>query len=574
MKDKLLIDAIAYALSREVVPSTDYYDKMQGVQRRQAVSIAGMAQTEQIRFVMAQVNSALASGQTFEQFQKSVNLVDIDLPRYRLYTIYHTNIQTAYSHGRWHAQQRDKSNKPYLMYDAMNDSITRPAHAALDNTIRHIDDPWWRGHTPPLGYNCFLPNTTISANIVGAMVRSYEGVITELTTQSGHTFAATSNHPILIDGGWVSMDSVNVGDNILRYSRPVNGIDINMASAEIDNKQTVATAEDIFKSFLSNAFAFGGAATLQFNSDVANGKIDIDVTDSCLTFGVDSNVFKGVKEVDFTRSFDRGIFILTPSNGSTSGWSEAVNAMLNQDSTDISLTATELFCHSIMSEFGCSVDFNNFSFEFVISSVSSSPSSSTLPLSATINLFDGLPLERFRLGLGAESDAMVGEVFRNGRATDSGLFGYLIDTHSSMVFSDPVVNIRNFDFRGHVYDFQSSESLLASDDIITHNCRCKTKALTEEEAKARGITTDKDLPTTGADSSGFGHTPDQYNERFTTLVNDKVSELMLTYFKQSSTIAKIGGRITDAIDKFLNKTTTKLSVLIAAAKKLLEDEDE
>lgn len=258
MKDKLLIDAIAYALSREVVPSTDYYDKMQGIQRRQAVSIAGMAQTEQIKFVMAQVNSALASGQTFEQFQKSVNLVDIDLPRHRLYTIYHTNIYTAYSHGRWHEQQRNKSNKPYLMYDAMNDSITRPAHAALDNTIRHIDDPWWRGRTAPLGYNC----------------------------------------------------------------------------------------------------------------------------------------------------------------------------------------------------------------------------------------------------------------------------------------------------------------------------RCKTKALTKEEAEARGITTDKDLPTTGADSSGFGHTPDQYNERFTTLVNDRVSELMLTYFKQSSTVAKIGGRITGAIDKFLNKTTTSLASLIKAAKKLLKDKDD
>lgn len=574
MKDKLLIDAIAYALSREVVPSTDYYDKMQGIQRRQAVSIAGMAQTEQIKFVMAQVNSALASGQTFEQFQKSVNLVDIDLPRHRLYTIYHTNIYTAYSHGRWHEQQRNKSNKPYLMYDAMNDSITRPAHAALDNTIRHIDDPWWRGRTAPLGYNCFLPNTTISANIVGAMVRSYEGEVTELTTQSGHTFAATSNHPILVDGRWVRMDGVNVGDNILRYSRPVDSSDVNMTSAKIDDKQAVATAENLFQSFLFNAFASGGVATLQFNSDVANGKIDIDIADSCLTFGVDSDVLKGVKKIDFTRGFDGGVLVITPSDSPTSRWSKAVNAMLKQDSTDVSLATTEFFCHSIMSEFGCSVDFNNFSFEFVISSVSSSPSSSTLPLSATIDLFDDLPLDRFRLGLGSHGDTIVNEVASDGRSSDTGLFGYLVDTHSSMVFSDPVVNVRQFNFRGHVYDFQSSESLLASDDIITHNCRCKTKALTKEEAEARGITTDKDLPTTGADSSGFGHTPDQYNERFTTLVNDRVSELMLTYFKQSSTVAKIGGRITGAIDKFLNKTTTKLSVLIAAAKKLLKDKDD
>lgn len=259
MADKLLIDAIAYALSRDVVPSDDYYNRMSGIQRRQAVSIAGLSEVEHVRYVMAQVNSALASGQTFEQFQKSVNLVDIDLPRSRLYTIYHTNIYTAYSHGRWHSQQRDKANKPYLMYDAMNDSITRPVHRGFDNTIRHIDDPWWRGHTPALGYNC----------------------------------------------------------------------------------------------------------------------------------------------------------------------------------------------------------------------------------------------------------------------------------------------------------------------------RCKTRALTKEEAEARGITTDADLPTSGADSSGFGHTPDQYTERFTQLINDRISQTMLENVKQSSTIAKIGGKITSAIGNFLKKPTTKLAALIAAAKKLLEgDSDE
>ena len=257
MKDKLLIDAIAYALSREVVPSTDYYDKMQGIQRRQAVSIAGMAQTEQIKFVMAQVNSALASGQTFEQFQKSVNLVDIDLPRHRLRTIYQTNIQQAYAHGRWTEQQRNKVDKPYLIYLSKNDSKVRPSHQLLHRTIRPIDDAFWTHSTPPLSFNC----------------------------------------------------------------------------------------------------------------------------------------------------------------------------------------------------------------------------------------------------------------------------------------------------------------------------RCVSRAITKEEAEQRGITTDNDLPASQSEQ-GFGDTPAQYNERFTNLVNDKVSELMLTYFKQSTTVAKIGGRITGAIDKFLNKTTTKLAVLIAAAKKLIEDDEE
>lgn len=256
MKDKLLIDAIAYALSREVVPSDDYYDKMQGIQRRQAVSIAGLAQAEQVKYVMAQVNSALINGQTFDEFKKNVNLVDIDLPRHRLRTIYQTNIQQAYAHGRWTEQQRNKGDKPYLVRDEINDSRTRPAHVLLDGMTRPIDDPIWQYYYAPDAYNC----------------------------------------------------------------------------------------------------------------------------------------------------------------------------------------------------------------------------------------------------------------------------------------------------------------------------RGRMRGLTTAEAEARGLTVDNDLPNP-ADSSGWG-TPAQYNERFTSLINDKVSELMLTYFKQSSTIAKIGGRITGAIDKFLNKTTTQLAVLVAAAKKLIEDDDE
>lgn len=162
MADKLLIDAIAYALSREVVPSDAYYNKMQGIQRRQAVSIAGMAEIEQVRYVMAQVDSALINGQTFEEFQKTVNLVDIDLPEHRLSTIYRTNIQTANAHGRWQQQQADKKDKPYLIYDAVNDSHTRPAHAALNGTIRPIDDIFWDSYTPPIDYNCRCGTRSIS----------------------------------------------------------------------------------------------------------------------------------------------------------------------------------------------------------------------------------------------------------------------------------------------------------------------------------------------------------------------------------------------------------------------------
>lgn len=156
MFDVKFIQALAYALSREVVLPDDYYNQMTPIQRQQSVSIAGLAQLEHVKSVINQVNQAIANGSTFADFQKAVKNgeIDISLPRHRLDNIFRTNIQAAYNRGRWYQQQQTKSIRPYLLYDAVNDNRTRPAHKALDGIIRHIDDAFWDSHTPPLGYRC------------------------------------------------------------------------------------------------------------------------------------------------------------------------------------------------------------------------------------------------------------------------------------------------------------------------------------------------------------------------------------------------------------------------------------
>lgn len=568
MADKILIDAIAYALSREVVPSDEYYNRMSGIQRRQAVSIAGLGEIEQIKYVLDQVNKSLAEGKDFDEFKRSVKLKDIELPEYRLKTIYQTNVQQAYSHGRWLEQQRNKQDKPYLRYVAVNDSRTRPAHRALHGTVRHIDDPFWQTHTPPLAFNCFLPGTKVSGDITAAMLKSYKGVAVELTTKSGKTLSVTGNHPILTSRGWVRADNVTVGDSVLGDRQPVNGIDVNTVPGQVNNQETIPTVENLFNTFFTNAFAFGGTATLKFDSDITNGKIDINILDNGLAISLDSNLIKGVKEICFVNRLNRGALILTASDCASCSVLSVINAILSENTTDIAFTNIKALCKSILAKFGCSVELNNFRFEFVISSIGGSPSSGALPLNASRGLFDGLPLKRFSLGLSSESDALVSKVAINGRTTDAGLFGYLVNTHSREVFVDPVLDVRNFDFSGHVYDFQSENSLLSSGDIITHNCRCKVIAMTEEEAKEYGITSDDDLPDVKV-ADGFGHTPEQYNTKMTQLVSDRVAETMIEHYKQATTIGKIRNKVTSAIGQFLKKPITKLAALIVSAKKLL-----
>lgn len=573
--DVKFIEAIAYALNRNVVLPDEYYDRMTPIQRQQAVSIAGLGQTEQIKHVMGLVNDQLDSGGTFADFQNAVKKgdIDINLPRHRLDNIFRTNIQGAYGRGRWYQQQQNKDERPYLMRDGINDIRQRPAHKVLDGVVRHIDDPFWQKHYAPDGYRCFLPYTAISGDIQGAIMRSYKGVAVELTTHSGQTFSATASHPVLTERGWVRLDSVNIGDNILRYSRPIDGSNIDGLLGQVNDDHTVTTAKNLFESFFREAFTSGGAASLKFDSDVTNGKIDIDISDSGLLLNISTNIFEGVKQVGFTKGD-----MLTQSSDGFSGcashfWSAISNTVFPQDTTDVAFVAIETICESLLADVGCSVELDNFSFEFVINSISRSPSSTELAFNTTSRLFDGLPLDRFRLGSSPESDALTDEVAIDAWSADAGLFGYLIDAHSIKVFSDPVVKVREFDFRGHVYDFQSSESLISSDNIITHNCRCIMRSLTESQAQAKGITDDGDLPNVPNDKDWIGGTPAQYTGNMNKLVNDKIAEFAITYYKQSDAILAARQRIEAAITVMLAQPVPELALMIDEAKKLIEEEN-
>lgn len=572
--DVQFIEAIAYALNRNVVLPDNYYNVMTPIQRQQAVSIAGLAQTEQIKHVMGLVNEQLVDGGTFADFQNAVKKgdIDINLPRHRLDNIFRTNIQGAYGRGRWYQQQQNKDERPYLMRDGINDIRQRPAHKILDQVVRHIDDPFWQKYYAPDGYRCFLPDTAISGDIQGAIMRSYKGVAIELTTHSGQTFSATASHPVLTERGWVRLDSVNIGDNILRYSRPIDGGNIDGLLGQVDNNHAVTTAKDLFESFFREAFTSGGAASLKFNSDIANGKIDIDISDSGLLLNVSTNIFEGIKQVGFTK----GDIAAAKKRSVTSGASDTLaiiaDIVFSEDALDVAFVTVEMLCKHLLTIVGVSIELDNISFEFVINSISRSPSSAKLALDTTSCLFDGLPLSRFRLGLSPESDALTDEVASNAWSSDAGLFGYLVDTHSSLVFSDPVINVRQFDFSDHVYDFQSSESLLSSDNIITHNCRCIMRSLTKSQAEAKGITVDDDLPDVPNDKGWIGGTPAQYTGNMNKLVNDKIAELAITYYKQSGAILAARQRIEAAITVMLAQPVPELAAMIDEAKRLIEEE--
>ena len=40
------------------------------------------------------------------------------------------------------------------MYDAVNDSRTRPQHLEWDGLVLPVDHPFWKTHAPPNGWGC------------------------------------------------------------------------------------------------------------------------------------------------------------------------------------------------------------------------------------------------------------------------------------------------------------------------------------------------------------------------------------------------------------------------------------
>lgn len=147
-------DAIAAAKKRVVLLPEEYYEQIPEATRRLAWTASNLAGIDQIEEVFNALNDALVSGQTIDEWRAAALETDWGLTAARLDLIFRAHVQTSYMAGHWRAFEDNSAERPYLMYSAINDHRTRPAHAAMSGYIAPIDDPVWQTWTPPAGYNC------------------------------------------------------------------------------------------------------------------------------------------------------------------------------------------------------------------------------------------------------------------------------------------------------------------------------------------------------------------------------------------------------------------------------------
>lgn len=202
-------EAVDYAASRDVILPDVYYGKLAGVQRSQSVSIAGLGSLEQIKAIIDLVKDVMDNGGTFADFQKQVKAgqLEVTLSKARLDNIFRTNIQAAYSRGRYEQQMRVAFMRPYWMYDAINDSRTRPTHKAMDGVILHHTNPWWKTHYTPNGYRCRC--TIISLTEAQARKRGISPLAPEVDPDEGWDYSVGESYSKPVDD---ALDGFTTGD--------------------------------------------------------------------------------------------------------------------------------------------------------------------------------------------------------------------------------------------------------------------------------------------------------------------------------------------------------------------------
>lgn len=167
-------EAVAYFRAKGQHIGWNWYDTAVDVHAR-SFTVAKAARVDVLTTIQGEVERALAQGLSKQEFIDTLaprlkklgwwgkqvivdsagnaETVQLGSPR-RLALIYNVNTRVAYNVGRYAQLMNSTDTHPFWQYVAVMDSRTRPSHAALNGLVFRYDDPFWKTHYPPNGWNC------------------------------------------------------------------------------------------------------------------------------------------------------------------------------------------------------------------------------------------------------------------------------------------------------------------------------------------------------------------------------------------------------------------------------------
>ena len=167
-------EAIAYFKKKGVQLSAKSWRDLKDQVQARAFTVAQVTAMDVLVDIREEVFQAISTGKSLGEFKKELKdtltrkgwfapkgeKAKITLPdgttrkrltAWRIETIYRTNLQTAYSVGRY-KQMTASAARPFWQYMAIRDSVTRPDHEAHHGKVYHRDHPFWDTWYPLNGF--------------------------------------------------------------------------------------------------------------------------------------------------------------------------------------------------------------------------------------------------------------------------------------------------------------------------------------------------------------------------------------------------------------------------------------
>ncbi|ECL6957570.1 phage head morphogenesis protein [Salmonella enterica] len=245
-------ETVAYFRAKGQHIGWNWYETAADVHAR-SFTVAKAARVDVLTTIQTEVERAISQGVSQQEFIDTLsprlkklgwwgkqvivdsagNAEEVQLgsPR-RLALIYNVNTRVAYNVGRYAQLMNSTDTHPFWQYVAVMDSRTRPSHAALNGLVFRYDDPFWKTHYPPNGWNCRCRVRALSQERMNAL---------GLQATQGDKYLTTKKVQSAVDkatGEMIEMDVTTFADGA-RVMTPDAGWSYNPGSAAFGLDQSL-----------------------------------------------------------------------------------------------------------------------------------------------------------------------------------------------------------------------------------------------------------------------------------------------------------------------------------------------
>lgn len=245
-------ETVAYFRAKGQHIGWNWYETAADVHAR-SFTVAKAARVDVLTTIQTEVERAISQGVSQQEFIDTLSprlkklgwwgkqvivdsagnaeTVQLGSPR-RLALIYNVNTRVAYNVGRYAQLMNSTDTHPFWQYVAVMDSRTRPSHAALNGLVFRYDDPFWKTHYPPNGWNCRCRVRALSQERMNAL---------GLQATQGDKYLTTKKVQAAVDkatGEMIEMDVTTFADGA-RVMTPDAGWSYNPGSAAFGLDQSL-----------------------------------------------------------------------------------------------------------------------------------------------------------------------------------------------------------------------------------------------------------------------------------------------------------------------------------------------